>query len=195
MTIKVGITGGIGSGKSTVCRLLELLGIPVYTADRESKRLTLVDGGIRRELVSLLGRKVYEGGKLNKPLLAAYLFASPGQAARVNAIIHPRVRQDFRRWVSMHDASPIVAMESAILIESGFAGEVDVVVTVSAPQDLRVRRVVRRDAASPAQVMRCMDSQMDESEKTGRAQTVLVNDGCRALIPQVLALIASLSQK
>ncbi len=195
MTIKVGITGGIGSGKSTVCRLLEMLGIPVYIADRESKRLTLADEGIRRELVALLGGKVYEGGALNKPLLAEYLFGSPEQAARVNAIIHPRVRQDFRRWASAHAAAPMVAMESAILIESGFAGEVDVVVTVSAPQGLRVGRVVRRDASSPAQVMRCMESQMEESEKLGRAHAVLVNDGQRALIPQVLDLIASLSQK
>ncbi len=195
MTIRIGITGGIGSGKSMVCRLLEVCGIPVYIADKESKRLTATDAGIRRELIALLGGKVYDGGVLNKPLLAGYLFGSASQAARVNAIIHPRVRQHFRRWVAAHADVPVVAMESAILMEAGFTDEVDVVVTVSAPQPLRVERVMRRDAATAVQVERYMQGQMDEREKLLRAGHVLCNDGQTALIPQVLALIASLSLK
>lgn len=98
MAIKIGITGGIGSGKSLVSRLLEVMGIPVYISDIESKRLTNSDALIRRELIALLGEEVYAGDELNKPLLASYIFGDPEHIRTVNSIIHPRVRDDFRQW-------------------------------------------------------------------------------------------------
>ena len=102
MAIKIGITGGIGSGKSLVSRLLEVMGIPVYISDIESKRLTNSDALIRRELIALLGEEVYAGDELNKPLLASYIFGDPEHIRTVNSIIHPRVRDDFRQWVERH---------------------------------------------------------------------------------------------
>ena len=128
MVIKIGITGGIGSGKSVVSKLLRAMSIPVYLSDDEAKRLTATDETIRKELTALLGDELYQGDVLNKSLLAGYLFASPENAARVNAIIHPVVKQDFRRWCKENASSFILAMESAILIEAGFAPEVDAVV-------------------------------------------------------------------
>lgn len=194
MTLKMGITGGIGSGKSVVSRLLEVMGIPVYISDTETKQLMVTDACIRNELVSLLGEEVYAGGVLNKSLLASYLFGDPEHAGQVNGIVHPRVKEDFRRWAEKRSAFPIVGIESAILIEAGFAGEVDVVVMVYAPEEVRVRRAMKRDASSHELIERRIRSQMSDEEKRRLADFVIVNDGETPLIPQVLALIASLSQ-
>lgn len=194
MTLKMGITGGIGSGKSVVSRLLEVMGIPVYISDTETKQLMVTDACIRNELVSLLGEEVYAGGVLNKSLLASYLFGDPEHAGQVNGIVHPRVKEDFRRWAEKRSAFPIVGIESAILIEAGFAGEVDVVVTVYAPEEVRVRRAMKRDASSRELIERRIRSQMSDEEKRRLADFVIVNDGETPLIPQVLALIATLSQ-
>lgn len=194
MSIKIGITGGIGSGKSVVSRLLEVMGIPVYISDIETKRLMVADDRIRNGLTALLGDAVYAGGALNKPLLADYLFGSRKHALQVNGIVHPRVKEDFRRWVGQRSGSPLAGIESAILIEAGFAGEVDVVVLVYAPEEVRVRRAMKRDAASRELIEKRVRSQMSDEEKRRQADFVIVNDGETPLIPQVLALIASLSQ-
>ncbi len=195
MSIKIGITGGIGSGKSVVSRLLEVMGIPVYITDVESKRLTNTDPYIKEELSSLLGERVFADGVLNKPLLASYLFGHPDHARQVNGIIHPRVKNDFRSWVEKRALFPIVGMESAILIESGFADEVDVVVMVYAPLEIRIQRAVARDNSSRELIMKRIESQMNDEEKRKRADFVIVNDDDMPLIPQVLELISSLSEK
>lgn len=195
MTIRIGITGGIGSGKSVVSRLLEVMGIPVYISDVETKRLTASDPCIRNELTALLGGEVYAGGVLNKPLLASYLFSGPQHARQVNGIIHPRVKDDFREWTRQRAAHSMVGIESAILVEAGFAGEVDAVVMVYAPEEVRVQRAMRRDAAPRELIEKRIRSQMNDEEKREHADFVIVNDGETPLIPQVLALIASLSPK
>lgn len=195
MTIKIGITGGIGSGKSVVSRLLEIMEVPVYIADTESKRLTNTDPCIRKELSALLGEEVYKDGALNKPLLAAYLFGDAEHAAQVNGIIHPRVKKDFRQWTEERDGLPWVAMESAILIESGFVAEVDVVVMVYAPLETRIERAMRRDSATRELVMKRIRSQMSDEEKRRQADFVIVNDDDTPLIPQVMEIISWLSKK
>lgn len=194
MAIKIGITGGIGSGKSVVSRLLEVMGIPVYISDVETKRLTATDTVIRQELIALLGQEVYAGGTLNKPLLASYLFSTPRHARQVNGIIHPRVKTDFRRWVQLRTACPLVGIESAILIEAGFAGEVDVIVMVYAPEEIRIQRAMKRDASSRKLVEKRVRSQMGDEEKRLTADFVIVNDDKTPLIPQVLELITLLSK-
>lgn len=194
MTIRIGITGGIGSGKSVVSRLLDVMGIPVYISDSETKRLMTSDSCIRKELTALLGGDVYAGGVLNKPLLASYLFSSPEHAQQVNGIVHPRVKEDFRQWTRHRATCPVVGIESAILIEAGFAGEVDAVAMVYAPEELRVQRAMKRDASSRESIERRVRSQMNDEEKREHADFVIVNDDETPLIPQVLALIASLSQ-
>lgn len=193
MTIKIGITGGIGSGKSVVSRLLEIMGVPVYISDSEAKWLTQTDRTIREGLTGLLGEDVYAGGMLNKPLLASYLFGSPEHARQVNGIIHPRVKEDFRIWARRHANSWIVGIESAILIEAGFASEVDKIVLVYAPEEVRIRRAVARDASSREAIQRRIASQMSDEKKREQADFVIVNDGETPLIPQVLQLIASLT--
>ena len=190
--IKLGITGGIGSGKSVVCRLLQLMDVPVYSSDDETKRLMVSDEVIRSGLTSLLGPEVYQAGALNKPLVAAYLFASAQHAATINALVHPRVKEDFLRWVHTHAACPVVAIESAILVEAGFTDVVDQVVSVEAPLETRIRRAMLRDEASREQITQRIQRQMADEERRTQAHRIIQNDDYTPLIPQVLELIASL---
>ena len=189
MPIKLGITGGIGSGKSVVSRLLEIMGVPVYLSDAESKRLTATDSHIRRELIALLGEEVYPNGELNKPLLANALFSDPEQARMINSVIHPCVKEDFRQWVEKHKDAPLIALEAAILIEAGFAGEVDYIVMVYAPMDIRIERAMKRDASPREAIVGRIRHQMSDEEKKAKAHYTILNDGAQAIIPQVEELL------
>ncbi|MCD8081681.1 MAG: dephospho-CoA kinase [Bacteroides sp.] len=191
--IRIGITGGIGSGKSVVCRLLEVRGIPVYDSDTAAKKLMLTDPEIRRGLISLLGEEVYKEGQLNKPLLSSFLFSDPEHAATINHLVHPVVRTDFRRWAAARRNCFFIAMESAILIESGFATEVDKVVDVYAPLPLRLKRVMERDGSTEEQVMQRIHSQMDDEQKQKIADIILRNDEERSLIVQVEHMLREFS--
>lgn len=192
--IKFAITGGIGSGKSYVSSLLEERGIPIYNADLESKRLTVQDEGIRKELVALLGEDIYQGATLNKPLLASYLFANSDNAVKVNSIIHPRVKDDFRCWVESQKDCLLVGLESAILYESGFDDVVDQVVMVYAPEAVRLQRAMKRDNATEEQVRARMSAQMDDEEKRSKADFVLMNDGIMPLDVQLDDLVRFLKK-
>ena len=193
MAIKIGITGGIGSGKSVVAKLLAWMGIPVYQTDAEAKRLMLSDADIRRELTALVGSNAYNEKGLNKALLASYVFGNPEHTRQVNAIVHPKVRHDFRKWAG-DSGRMMVALESAILLEAGFRNEVDKVVMVYAPQEVRIERAIRRDSATREQIEKRIRSQMSDESKREAADFVIVNDGETPLIPQVLSLISSLSR-
>lgn len=194
MAIKIGITGGIGSGKSVVSRLLEVIGIPVYISDLESKRITQTDERIRRELCALIGDGVFQDGVLNRPLLAAYLFGHPDHAKEINGIIHPRVKDDFRQWAVCNDSIGLVGLESAILIESGFKEEVDFVVMVYAPIEVRIERAIKRDHTSREMIMKRIEAQMSDEIKRLQANFIIVNDGETPVIPQVLELISLVSK-
>jgi len=192
--IRLGITGGIGSGKSVVARVLQTLGIPVFDCDAESKRLTVVHPLIRQQLVALVGPEVYQGNTLNKPFLAHYLFSSPEHVQQVNGIIHPVLKEYFLQWVSKQ-STQFVAIESAILFEAGYDDVVDSVITVSAPLEVRIARAMQRDGATRSAIEERIRQQMDDEEKRRRSQFVIVNDGEAPVIPQVLEIINTLSQK
>lgn len=194
MSIKIGVTGGIGSGKSVVSHLLEIMGVPVYISDIETKRLMTTDIRIRQELKALLGEEVYRNSELNKPLLATYLFGDAEHARQVNDIIHPRVKDDFRQWIRQRNEFSILGIESAILIEAGFSVEVDTVVMVYAPEEIRLQRAIERDASTRELVEKRICGQMNDERKRMLADFVIMNDGETPLIPQVLELITSLSQ-
>jgi len=195
MAIKIGLTGGIGSGKSVVSHLLKTMGIPVYIADDESKRITSTDSLIKQQLINLLGEEVYINGVLNKNLLAAYIFSDAEHAKIVNEIIHPRVKDDFVKWVAKNSKHPVVAIESAILIEAGFTDEVDIVAMVYAPMDLRLQRLALRDSSSSKeQILKRIQSQMDDEKKKVLADFVIVNDEQIPVIPQVIELVKSSQQ-
>lgn len=175
--IRLGITGGIGSGKSYVAQMLQTRwDVPVYDCDNEAKRLTAESDDIRTALTQLVGDHLWQQGQMQKPVLAAYLFASPEHAAQVNAIIHPAVRRDFLRWADAHSRSPVVAIESAILCESGFHTLVDSILLVDAPLEVRLQRAMLRDGASRQQVMARMARQ-DSAQARQLARFTVTNDG------------------
>lgn len=175
--IRLGITGGIGSGKSYVAQMLQARwDVPVYDCDSEAKRLTAESDDIRTALTQLVGDRLWQQGQMQKPVLAAYLFASPEHAAQVNAIIHPAVRRDFLRWADAHSRSPVVAIESAILCESGFHTLVDSILLVDAPLEVRLQRAMLRDGASRQQVKARMARQ-DSAQARQLARFTVINDG------------------
>lgn len=172
----IGITGGIGSGKSYVSKwLASHYSIPVYDCDREAKRLMLKPA-IRRALTRLVGAQAYQpDGQLNKPFLAEYLFSSPEHTAAVNAIVHPAVKRDFILWAKRHPG--LVIVESAILIEANFLDAADQVIVVEAPLPLRLQRVMERDGVTEQQVLARIARQLTDEERRRCADLIIVNDG------------------
>ena len=182
--IKIGITGGLGSGKSVVSALLSMAGIPVYVADNESKALADTSTLIHENLKKLLGNDLYVNGKLDRKRLASFIFGDDELLKKVNDIIHPVVRGHFREWV-LKQESGYCAIESAILYESGFDDDVDIVLMVYAPVELRLTRAMKRDGATEAEIMKRMNRQMPDAFKREKADFVIINDDVRALIPQI----------
>lgn len=194
MAIKIGITGGIGSGKSTVSQILEIMGIPIYNSDTEAKRLIHTDPTIQQALCKLTGNTLFQNGELNRTLLAAYMFGKPTHIHKVNQIIHPNVKKDFQQWESRFPTDKIIGIESAILLEAGFKKEVDIVVMVYAPIELRIERTIKRDHSTKEKVMERINSQMNDEIKSEQSDFIIQNDEKTPLIPQVLKLISSLSK-
>ncbi|MBM6882733.1 dephospho-CoA kinase [Bacteroides caecigallinarum] len=192
--IKIGVTGGIGSGKSFLSSMLKERGIPVFDSDTEAKKLMLTDVFIISSLKSLLGEDVYTGGKLNKPLLASYIFSSADNAAKINSIVHPRVKKAFLSWADerFSGGDRVVAIESAILFESGFSDVVDKIVTVVAPIDVRVSRVMSRDSTTRDKVMERINSQMGDDEKISKSDFIIENDGRKPLNEQIDVMLSVL---
>lgn len=182
--IKIGVTGGIGSGKTFVCNRLKEKGIPVYNCDDEAKRLMQESADIRERLCMLVGSEAYVDGILNKSAIAEFLFASPDNGKKINGIVHPVVRQDFTDWVDKQNA-PLVAQECALLYEAGFQDTVDVVIAVDAPVEIRLERAMKRDHATRQQIEGRMRQQLDAEEKNDRANYIVVNDGKRDIDQQI----------
>lgn len=194
--IKLGITGGIGSGKSFVSRCLkEGFSVQVYDTDREAKRLMLEHEGIRADLIALLGEEVYTAAGLNKPLLAAYIFSSPENAQKVNAIVHPRVKEDFRNWAFRQEQAgcQLVGVESAILFESGFDREVDKTLTVSAPLELRITRVMERDRVGREQVLERITAQISDEERNRLSDFSVENAETSDIHVQLVRILSALN--
>ncbi len=191
--MKVGVTGGIGSGKSYVCALLGEKGYPVYQCDEQAKRLMVEDSVLVGGLKDLIGENAYlEDGSLNKKAVAAFLFSEADNARRVNELVHPRVKDDFLHWVTQQTAA-VVFMESAILFESGFDALVDTTMMVYAPLDVRIRRVMQRDSISEESAMKRVEAQMDDQEKLLKSDLLVINDGVSDLESQVNDALAFLT--
>lgn len=180
--IRVGITGGIGSGKTFVCKKIEALGFPVYFCDDEAKRLMVEDENIVKGLVGLIGSDSYimneeqNGIQLNKPVIAKYLFASSDNVQKVNSLVHPRVKADFLNWASRQKGKAVF-MESAILFEAHFQDVVDRTILVTAPVDVRIERAMLRDHTSREQIESRMRQQQDGSAIASQVDYLVLNDG------------------
>lgn len=171
---KIGVTGGIGSGKSTVCRLFAAHGIAVYDSDTQAKRLMNESAALCEGLVRAFGAGCYAGGELDRRYLASRVFADKDALATLNALVHPAVRDDFRAWAG-RQAGEYVILESAILFEAGFAGEVDTTLAVLAPVEERVKRCMERDGSTREEVLRRMANQADDDTLHRLADRAIVN--------------------
>jgi dephospho-CoA kinase len=200
--LKIGITGGIGSGKSTVAKVFEVLGIPVYNADLAAKRLMNEDVVLKEKIKQLFGNDVYKNEKLDNKYLAQIVFSSEEKLNLLNSIVHPATINDANAWMLMHAVSndqstPYTIKEAALLFESGAAELLDYVIGVTAPAPQRLQRVMQRDNSSREDVLARMNKQMDEDIKMKLCNFIITNDEQQLLIPQVVALhetILSLAQ-
>lgn len=190
--IKVGVTGGIGSGKSRVCALFAALGVPVYDSDGRAKELLNGNGEIRDAVVGLLGHRAYDNEVLDRTYVASKVFDDKMLLTEFNGIVHPAVALDFDAWCMSYANIPYIIMESAILFESGFDRFVDKIIAVSAPESVRIERVARRDGVSRESVLRRIANQLTDVAREDRADYVINNDGD---IEQLAAAVKELNKK
>jgi dephospho-CoA kinase len=184
--LKVGITGGIGSGKTTVCKVFETLGIPIYYADDRAKFLMNTDEFLVTEITKLFGEQAYlSKGELNRPHLASIAFSNKKVLQKLNGLVHPVVHQDSEKWFSQQRNVPYVLKEAALHFETGGYKMLDKMITVFAPKEMRIERVMKRDNRTVEEVEARINNQMPDSEKVKLADFVIYNDGSQSLIQQV----------
>ncbi len=190
MLRQIGVTGGIGSGKSLICKIFNALGIPSYDADSRAKRLMTTDGilvdAIKKEFGTL---SYHPDGGLNREFISSIVFDNTEKLKTLNSLVHPRVAKDYQGWIKDQAAKPYVIREAALLFESGAADLQDEVIVVSAPEPLRIARVLKRDPQrTENEVGNIIKNQMSEDDKLERADFIIVNDDTQLVIPQVLKL-------
>lgn len=188
----IGLTGGIGSGKTIVAKLFEMMGCVVYNSDERAKELYF-NKDIKQQVITLLGKEAYINDiELNKSYIAEVIFSDKHKLQHLNAIIHPAVKQDFKLVVSKYPVKTLIIKETALLFEENISKEVDISILVTAPVELKIERVMKRSNLSKTEVEKRMLAQWTDQQKIPLATYVLTNDGKEALIPQVLAIIHQL---
>ena len=189
---RIGITGGIGAGKSLVAEIIKAMGYPVYNSDERAKELTESNPKIKEGLIHLFGEEIYQNDKLNKFALAQAIFSDESLREKVNALIHPIVREDFNLWALAQNNS-LVFNESAILFETGSFKNFDAIILVYAPTELRIKRIMKRDNCSENEVLKRMNSQFSDEEKYQLTEFRVLNDEQTPLLVQVEKIILNLS--
>lgn len=183
--IVVGLTGGIGSGKTTVAKLFEQLGVPIYIADIEAKRLMNTSKVIRRKLIALFGDSAYVNDELNRKYIASKIFNDATLLAKMNNIVHPKVGKDFERWLKKQ-SSVFVIKEAAIIFEHQMQSEYDYIITVTATIEDKIERVLKRDNTTRERVLNIINNQMSDEEKINKSDFVIVNNELENTGSQVL---------
>jgi len=187
--LKIGLSGNIGSGKSLVCQVFEKLSVPIFNADIEAKKI--LDGStLRPKLLAVFGTDIEDLDKdiINRKKLAAIVFADKEALEKLNALIHPQLRIEFKNWCLQHKKEKYVIQEAAILFENGFTDLFDKTIVVAAPQNIRLQRVMERDGTSKADVLARMENQWSDSKKEAASDFIIYNDGNELILPQVLKL-------
>ncbi|RQO32459.1 dephospho-CoA kinase [Taibaiella sp. KBW10] len=191
--LNIGITGGIGSGKSVVSQIFGVLGIPVLDADAFAKQLMAHNDDVKTALIAAFGSGMYEDGQLNRPYLAGIVFNDRAQLAILNSIVHPAVRKYGKQWMAAQQ-SPYVLKEAALFFESGSDADMDYMIGVQSPFDARLQRAMQRDHADETAIRKRMEQQMDETKKMSLCDFVIRNDESVSLIEQVLHLHKKFTQ-
>ncbi len=184
--LKIGLTGGIGSGKTTVAKVFETLGIPVYYADAAAKRLLNTNDTVKDAVIKHFGHEVYKNGELDRKYLAGIVFNSKEKLELLNSLTHPAVIADADEWMQQQKDVPYIIKEAALLFESGAAAKLDYVIGVYAPHHVRVQRVMDRDGLSKEDVAKRISRQLDEEIKIKRCDFVITNNNRELILPQVL---------
>ncbi|MFN8265330.1 MAG: dephospho-CoA kinase [Chitinophagaceae bacterium] len=192
--LKIGLTGGIGSGKSMVAHVFELLGIPVYSADAAAKKLMNEDEQLKQQLIHYFGTGTYSNGLLNRQYLASIVFTNKEKLELLNSIVHPVTIADAERWFQSQKA-PYALKEAALLFESGAAEGLDAVIGVTAPETLQIKRVMDRDGVTAAEVKKRMNNQVEETIKIRLCDYVITNNDQQLILPQILQLHEQLLNK
>jgi dephospho-CoA kinase len=187
MSIIIGLTGGIGSGKSTVAKIFAQFGIPVLDADATAKAIMNEDSSVKTKLIELFGTEAYKESQLNRPYIAQLVFEDAFKLQQLNSIIHPITIQYAKDW-ALKQSAPYVIKEAALFFESGSAEGVDKIIGVTAPKHIRIQRVMQRDQISREEVIKRMEHQLEDSLKMKLSDWVIQNDDMHLLIPQVLAI-------
>jgi len=185
--LKIGLTGGIGSGKSTVSKIFEQLGVPIYYADTAAKRIMNEDPILSAQLIEHFGPEVYVDGALNRSLVASIVFNDKHQLAVLNSLVHPATIRDAEAWMALQ-STPYAIKEAALIFESGSQDQLDYVIGVSAPESLRIQRAMKRDNLSREAIKERIQNQLSESIKMRLCDFVIVNDEQQLVIPQVIEL-------
>jgi dephospho-CoA kinase len=186
--LKIGITGGIGSGKSTVCKVFELLNIPVFYADDVAKSIMHTDEELKQGIIKTFGERSYDNGSLNRPYIAGIVFNDERELEKLNALVHPAVFRAFDQWVIAQKQAPYVLKEAALLFESESFKMCDYSILVTAPYELKLKRIMARDGISEEQVQQRMEKQLTDEQKEKLANFFVENDEHQLVIPQVLEL-------
>ena len=187
MVLKVGLTGGIGSGKSTVAQIFEVLGIPVYYADMAAKKIMNEDEDLRSAITNIFGEPAYTNNILDRKYISSIVFSDPAKLEQLNALVHPATKKDGEAWMQQQ-TSPYAIHEAALIFEAKVSDRLDFVIGVSSPIELRIKRAMERDKVSREEVLKRMDQQLDEEVKMSKCDFLLLNDEQQLLIPQVLEL-------
>lgn len=194
MILRVGLTGNIGSGKSTVAGIFKVFGIPVFHADEEAKKC-YYDPELRRKLAHQFGNQILDsGGAVDRKALAAIVFNDPASLGYLNSVVHPLVGKAFTKWMKAQTKASYIIHEAAIIFESGLKGSFDRIIHVSCPKEIAISRVMKRDGADGNSVLRRMQFQMPDEEKARMADFVILNDGSTLVIPQVCSIHSMLSK-
>lgn len=188
----IGLTGGIGTGKSTVARLFEVIGLPVYYSDNRAKEMYF-DPLVKEKVIELLGTEAYTSDrKINREYISKCIFSNASLLSKINSIIHPAVEQDFKNFIEHNCNRKLIIKESALLFETGLYKKVDKIILVMSPLELRLKRVILRDKSSEETVLKRINNQMPDEEKAPISDFVIKNDEQNALITQVLAVYEKL---
>jgi len=187
MVLRVGLTGGIGSGKSTVAQIFEVLGIPVYYADISAKKLMNENAELRSAITTIFGEQAYVNKILDRKYISSIVFSDPAKLQQLNSLVHPATKKDGEAWMHQQ-SSPYAIHEAALIFEAKVSDRLDQVIGVSSPLELRIKRAMERDKVNRDEVLKRMDQQLDEELKMSNCDFVLINDEQQLLIPQVLEL-------
>lgn len=192
--LKIGLTGGIGSGKTTVASIFNSFGIPIYNSDMRAKHIMNNDIELRKEIQQLLGDEAYINGEINRSYISKKIFSSPALLQQLNKLVHPKVAEDFSIWCKKHKKAPFIIKEAAILIESKAHLSLDKIIVVNAPIKTRIERVMSRDDANLEAVKARINNQISEEERNKYADFSINNDGNSSLIIQIKTIIEKLKQ-